>query len=96
MTPWAELCNSIHPMIYPIGFGLSEQWTIDSYLDLIMNNLLSYNLRMVPMLQSYPDGFYQMRPTPEQITRQGTAAFARGAAGISFFRIGSDAWTLDS
>ena len=96
VAPWAQACNSIHPMIYPLSFGLSDQWTIERYLDLIMNNLLTYNLPLVPMLQSYPDGLFQVRPTPEQITRQGAAAFARGAAGISFFRIGSDNWKFDN
>lgn len=95
VTPWAESCDSIHPMIYPITFGLGAQWTIEFYLNQIMSNLLPYGLPVVPMLQSYPDSDNQTRPTPEQITRQGAAAFARGAAGISFFRLGSDPWKID-
>jgi hypothetical protein len=45
------------------------------------------------MLQAFGQG--ERRPTPEEITRQGHAAWARGAAGISFFRLGTDVWPGD-
>jgi uncharacterized protein YvpB len=44
------------------------------------------------MLQSFAE---PRRPTPAEITRQGEAAWQRGANGISFFRLGSDKWGGD-
>jgi hypothetical protein len=45
------------------------------------------------MLQAFGD--FPRRPTREEIIQQGEAAWAKGAAGISFFRLGSDAWAQD-
>jgi predicted double-glycine peptidase len=91
VDPWIPFVDSLHPMVYPILFGSSK--TIAQHLDDAFQNLGAYNKPIVPMLQAF--GEFQRRPTPEEIIQQGEAAWAKGAAGISFFRLGSDVWAQD-
>ncbi len=91
VDPWMPYVDSLHPMVYPILFGSFK--TIDQHLDDAFHNLGAYNKPIVPMLQAF--GESERRPTPAEITQQGSAAWAKGAAGISFFRLGSDVWARD-
>ncbi len=90
VDPWLENVGSLHPMIYPILFGPYQ--SIEAHIDESFRNLERYGLPIVPMLQLAAAGG---RPGPDQIIQQGAAAWARGAAGLSFFRIGSDRWGVD-
>jgi hypothetical protein len=91
VDPWIPFIDSLHPMVYPVLFGKFQ--TIEQHLAEAFKNLGGYNKPIVPMLQAF--GEAGRRPTPEQITEQGNAAWKQGAAGISFFRLGSDAWQDD-
>jgi hypothetical protein len=92
VDPWIPTIDSLHPMVYPILFG--NHRTIEEHLDDSFRNLGGYGRPVVPMLQAF--GEAGSRPTPEQITRQGNSAWTRGAAGISFFRLGNDLWRDDN
>jgi hypothetical protein len=91
VDPWIPFVDSLHPMVYPILFGSFK--SIDQHLDDAFRNLGGYNRPIVPMLQAF--GESERRPTPEEIIQQGNLAWAKGAAGISFFRLGSDIWGGD-
>ena len=91
VDPWMPFVDSLHPMVYPVLFGGYQ--AIGDHLDESFENLSPYGRPIVPMLQAF--GEHVRRPTPEEITLQGNAAWARGAAGISFFRLGSDIWQTD-
>lgn len=91
VDPWIPFVDSLHPMVYPILFGTWQ--SIGAHLDDAFHNLGDYNLPIVPMLQAF--GEHLRRPTPAEIVQQGDAAWARGAAGLSFFRLGSDVWGRD-
>lgn len=91
VDPWIPFVDSLHPMVYPILFGTFK--TIDQHLDDAFNNLGTYDRPIVPMLQAF--GEFERRPTAEEIIQQGDAAWVKGAAGISFFRLGSDVWSGD-
>lgn len=91
VEPWLPFVDSLHPMIYPILFGSHK--TIDGHLAEGFANLTVYNKPIVPMLQCF--GEAGVRPTPAQVTEQAQVAFQRGAAGVSFFRLGIDAWGGD-
>ncbi|GEM_PF-1465473 len=91
VDPWIPFIDSIQPMIYPILFG---RWqSIEKHIEESFNNLRGYNKPLIPMLQAF--GEAGVRPTPAEIMEQGNAAFARGAAGITFFRLGQDLWGVD-
>lgn len=91
VDPWIPFVDSLHPMVYPVLFGSFQ--SIEQHLDEAFRNLAGYNKPIAPMLQAF--GEFNRRPTPDEITRQGTAAWRRGAAGLSFFRLGSDLWIVD-
>jgi uncharacterized protein YvpB len=91
VEPWLPYVNSLHPMVYPILFGSFK--SIDQHLGDAFHNLGSYNRPIVPMLQAF--GEAGVRPTADQISQQGHLAWTKGAAGISFFRLGSDLWSGD-
>ena len=91
VDPWMPFMDSIHPMVYPITFG--RHWPIERHLSEAFNVFAQYDKPIIPMLQSCAEGD---RPTPDEITRQGIIAFSMGAAGISFFRLGSDRWKIDN
>jgi hypothetical protein len=91
VDPWLPFVDSLHPMVYPIMFGRHK--SIEEHLDSTFNLLEPYGKPLVPMLQSVAE--MGGRPTPEEIITQGEASFARGAAGISFFRLGTDTWSGD-
>lgn len=88
VEPWLRFVDSLHPMVYPILFDGYK--TIEQHLDEAFQNLAAYDKPIVPMLQAF--GEAGRRPTPEEVTQQGNAAFARNAAGLSYFRLSSDAW----
>jgi len=90
VDPWLDHVGSLHPMIYPTLFGPYQ--SIEAHIDESFSNLERYGLPIVPMLQLAAAGG---RPSPADITHQGNAAWARGAAGMSFFRLGSDLWGMD-
>lgn len=90
VDPWIPFIDSLHPMVYPVLFG--RDWSIDHHLNIAHSNLARYGKPIFPMLQSVCDGD---RPTAAEITRQGALALAQGAAGMSFYRLGSDLWYLD-
>ncbi len=90
VEPWLDHVGSLHPMIYPTLFGPYQ--SIEAHIDESFGNLERYGLHIVPMLQLAASGG---RPSPADITRQGNAAWARGSAGMSFFRLGSDLWGMD-
>lgn len=91
IDPWMPFVDSLHPMIYPILFGKYQ--TVEKHLDESLNNLLGYSKPIIPMLQAF--GEAGVRPTQAEVTQQGNSAFARGATGISFFRLGMDRWGFD-
>lgn len=91
VDPWLPFVDSLHPMVYPILFGSFK--SIDQHLGDAFHNLGSYNKPIVPMLQAFSEA--GVRPTADQITQQGKLAWTKGAAGISFFRLGSDVWRED-
>ena len=91
VDPWIPFVDSLHPMVYPILF--SSPKTIAQHLDEAFANLRGYDRPIAPMLQAFAGS--ERRPTPDEIVQQGNAALARGAAGISFFRLGSDIWPGD-
>lgn len=91
VDPWLPFVDSLQPMVYPIMFGRKK--SIVQHLDVAFDLLEPYGKPLVPMLQSVAE--VGGRPTPEEITHQGEAAFARGAAGITFFRLGTDTWSGD-
>jgi hypothetical protein len=91
VEPWLPFVNSLHPMVYPNLFDGSK--TIEQHLDEAFQSLMAYGKPIVPMLQAF--GEAGRRPTPDEVTRQGNAAFARQAAGISYFRLSSDVWSED-
>jgi uncharacterized protein YvpB len=91
VDPWIPYVDSLHPMVYPILFNPSVP--IENHLNEAFNNLAPYGKPIVPMLQLAVE--FTRRPTAEEIVRQGTSSWARGAAGISFFRLGSDPWSGD-
>jgi predicted double-glycine peptidase len=91
VDPWIPFIDSLHPMVYPILFGSYR--SIEGHLEHAFQCFGRYDKPIVPMLQAF--GEFERRPTPEEIIRQGNAAWAQGAAGISFFRLGSDVWSGD-
>ncbi|MBL8132070.1 MAG: C39 family peptidase [Anaerolineae bacterium] len=91
VDPWIPYVDSIHPMIYPIMFGRYK--SVEEHIEESLNNLRGYGKPLVPMLQAF--GEAGARPTQEEVTRQGSAAFARGAVGVTFFRLGCDLWSGD-
>jgi hypothetical protein len=91
VEPWLPFVDSLHPMVYPVLFGAFK--STDQHLGDAFHNLGSYDKPIVPMLQAFAEA--GVRPTPEQIAQQGNLAWTRGAAGISYFRLGSDRWHLD-
>lgn len=91
VDPWISFMNSLHPMVYPILFG--SHLSIEQHIEEAFRNLGAYDMPLAPMLQAF--GEFERRPTPEEIKQQGVAAWSRGAAGISFFRLGSDVWVRD-
>jgi uncharacterized protein YvpB len=91
VDPWIPFVDSLHPMVYPILFGTFK--TIDQHLDDAFRNLGAYDKPIVPMLQAF--GEFERRPKAEEIIQQGDAAWVKGAAGMSFFRLGSDLWQRD-
>lgn len=93
VDPWIPFIDSLHPMVYPVLFGISGSRTIEYHLDVAFNNLGTYNKPIVPMLQAF--GEYGRRPTSDEIVQQGNAAWTKGATGLSFFRLGSDIWSHD-
>ncbi|MCA9951452.1 MAG: cellulase family glycosylhydrolase [Anaerolineales bacterium] len=91
VTPWINHVNSLHPMVYPVLFGRHK--SISQHLDDAFKNMRPFNLPIIPMLQTAADFD---RPTPTEITQQGVEAWRKGAAGISFFRLGSDLYSKDN
>ena len=91
VDPWIPFVDSLHPMVYPILF--STDYSIKTHLDVAFRNLGPYDKPIVPMLQAF--GEHSRRPTPEEIIQQGNLAWANGATGISFFRLGCDIWGGD-
>ncbi len=91
VDPWIPFVDSLHPMVYPILFN--PNLPIKTHMDVPFRNLGRYSKPIVPMLQAF--GEHSRRPTPAEIIQQGTLAWANGAVGLSFFRLGSDIWARD-
>lgn len=90
VAPWIPFVNSLHPVIYPIAFG--RELSIEDHINNSFDNVEIYGLPIYPVLQSAAIGD---RPAPGEIVRQGIVTVVRGANGMAFFRLGTDAWTVD-
>jgi hypothetical protein len=88
---WIPFVDSLHPTVYPITFGRSQ--TIGQHMDEAFHNLIPYDRPIVPLLQAHAES--GGRPTPLEILQQAEAAWARGAPGISLYRLGADPWSGD-
>ncbi len=88
LEEWLPYVNSLHPMIYHWDFSSGSSGP-RPYLDEAFSRLAPYGLPLVPILQTYPDP-ESGKPVPEaHIVEAGDYAFQKGAAGISFFRLGA-------
>ncbi|NDJ85820.1 MAG: M23 family metallopeptidase [Chloroflexi bacterium] len=85
---WLPFMDSLHPMVYHWHFSEGTRGP-ERYLDEAFRNLDQYNLPIVPMLQAYPDPASGTRPPEQHVYESGIYSFRKGAAGISYFRLGS-------
>lgn len=85
---WLPHIQSLHPMVYHWHFSESTRGP-ERYLEDMFNKLRPYNLPIVPMLQAYPDPSTNFMVPDEHMYRAGVYSYEHGAAGISYFRIGT-------
>ncbi|NLX08771.1 MAG: hypothetical protein GXY36_03880 [Chloroflexi bacterium] len=84
---WLPHVQSLHPMIYHWDFSQGTSGP-RPYIDDAFARLAPYARPVAPILQTYADP-HTGQPVPgEHIIEAGQYAFERGAAGISFFRLG--------
>lgn len=88
INEWLPHINSLHPMVYHWHFSEGTRGP-RTYIDEAFRNLARYNLPIVPMLQAYADPSSGTRVPEEQVYDAGVYSFQKGAAGISYFRLGS-------
>lgn len=85
---WLPFMDSLHPMVYHWHFSEGTRGP-RLYLDEAFRNLEKYNLPIVPMLQAYNDPSSGTRVPEDHIYEAGIYSFQKGAAGISYFRLGT-------
>ncbi|MBI5957187.1 MAG: hypothetical protein HY866_00530 [Chloroflexi bacterium] len=85
---WLPSVQSLHPMVYHWEFS-SGTSDATPYLDTCFRTLAGYNLPIVPMLQAYDDPISRTPVPPEQIADAGVYAMKKGAAGLTYFRLGT-------
>jgi len=85
---WLPYVQSLHPMVYHWHFSEASRGP-RGYLDDAFRVLAQYNLPIVPMLEVYADPATGTPVPPDQIYDAGMYSFESGAAGITYFRLGS-------
>jgi hypothetical protein len=92
ITPWATRADSLHPMVYPGEFFPSAAvMPVEREMQRAFSQLQNFNKPVIPMLQAADaSGPIKRLTKPEEITAQADAALRQGAAGITYFRTGTD------
>jgi hypothetical protein len=92
ILPWANRADSLHPMVYPGEFfPTSQVMPIEREMRRAFAELQRFNKPVVPMLQAHDASSAVKRLTrPEEITAQADWAMKLGAAGLTYFRTGTD------
>jgi hypothetical protein len=92
ITTWANQADSLHPMVYPGEFfPTAADMPIQREMTRAFAELKNFNKPIVPMLQLHDASSPAPRATkPEEITAQADWAVKLGAAGITYFRTGTD------
>ena len=85
---WIPHVNSLHPMVYHWHFSEGTRGP-RAYIDEAFRSLAQYNLPITPMLQAYRDPSTGTQVPANQVYDAGVYSFEKGAAGISYFRLGS-------
>jgi hypothetical protein len=88
LDTWAAVANSLHPRIFHWTYSEGLRGP-QEYLEEAFTALAAYNLPIIPMLQACEDPATRARVPENDITAAGNAAFGRGAAGITYFRLGA-------
>lgn len=88
INEWLPHVDSLHPMVYHWHFSEGTRGP-RQYIDEAFRSLAQYNLPIVPMLQAYEDPSTGTRVPEDHIYDAGVYSFQKGAAGISYFRLGS-------
>jgi len=97
VDPWANGADSLHPMVYPSEFF---PWTnpmpIEREMRRAFTELAEFGKPIVPMAQAHDTSYsggsnpVQRLTTAQEILDQARWAFQLGAAGVTFFRTGTD------
>ncbi len=92
ITGWASQADSLHPMVYPGEFfPTAPDMPIQREMQRAFAELKSFNKPVVPMLQLHDASTPVKRLTrPEEISAQADWALKQGAAGLTYFRTGTD------
>jgi murein DD-endopeptidase MepM/ murein hydrolase activator NlpD len=88
INEWLPHVQSLHPMVYHWHFSEGTRGPT-TYLDEAFRVCRQYNLPVAPMLQAYPDPSSGTRVPEDDIFAAGVYSFQKGAAGISYFRLGT-------
>ncbi len=92
VTPWATRADSLHPMVYPGEFfPTSNVMPVEREMRRAFDELAGFNKPVVPMLQLHDASQpVRRRTTPEEVLAQADWALRLGAAGLTYFRTGTD------
>jgi hypothetical protein len=92
ITGWATRADSLHPMVYPGEFFPTAQtMPIEREMRRAFAELKSFNKPVVPMLQlADASGPVKRLTRPEEVSQQADWALKLGAAGLTYFRTGTD------
>jgi hypothetical protein len=92
ISSWAAQADSLHPMVYPGEFFPTDKdMPIEREMRRAFAELKNFNKPVVPMLQLHDASTPVQRLTrPEEITSQAEWAVKLGAAGMTYFRTGTD------
>ena len=89
---WATQADSLHPMVYPGEFFPTAQtMPIEREMGRAFAELKPFNKPVVPMLQlADASGPVKRLTRPEEVSGQADWALKLGAAGLTYFRTGTD------
>jgi murein DD-endopeptidase MepM/ murein hydrolase activator NlpD len=86
---WLPHVDSLHPMVYHWHFSSGTR-PPETYLEEAFRVCRQWGKPIVPMLQTYADPASETDPPAHHVYNSGIYSFQLGAAGISYFRIGSE------
>jgi hypothetical protein len=97
ITPWITRSDSLHPMVYPGEFFPSTNpMPVEREVTRAFDELRGFGKPIVPMLQLHDASRpVKRRTTAAEITEQADCSLRQGAAGLTYFRTGTDHFQSD-